>query len=46
MKLKQGVLTNIKRLLIYFVREHFKDLVKNLSIMGDLEILRIIKRNV
>jgi len=45
-KLKQEILANVKCLSIYFVREHFEGLVRNLSIMSNLEILEMIERNV
>ncbi len=45
-RLKQETFANVKCLLICFVRERFKDLVRNLSIMSDLKISKMIKRNV
>lgn len=46
MRLKQETLTNVKCFLVYFVREHFEDLVRNLFIMSDLKTSKIIRRNV
>ncbi len=45
-RLKQRALANVKCLSIYFVREHFKDLVRNLPIMSDSKTSRMIERNV
>ena len=42
-RLKQETFANVKCLLICFVRERFKDLVRNLSIMSDLKISKMIK---